>query len=61
VTDLLPSHPSPPAQHQFRIQKRKEYEDQIRRQRQHLGNFIKYALWEESQNEFERARSVFER
>lgn len=81
--------------------KRKEFEDQIRRQRQHLGNFMKcvlhswsfwqglasvfvwsslsnanhpnglnpfnpdlnprYAAWEESQNEFERARSVYER
>lgn len=46
---------------QFRIHKRKEFEDQIRRQRQHIGNYIKYAMWEESQNEFERARSVYER
>ena len=46
---------------QYRITKRKEFEDQIRRQRQHLGNFMKYAAWEESQNEFERARSVYER
>lgn len=46
---------------QYRRQRRKEFEDQIRRQRQHLGNFMKYAAWEESQNEFERARSVYER
>lgn len=45
----------------YRARKRKEYEDQIRMQRQHLGNWIKYAQWEESQSEFKRARSVFER
>jgi hypothetical protein len=46
---------------QFRASKRKEYEDQIRRQRQLVHLYMKYASWEESQNEFERARSIFER
>lgn len=41
--------------------KRKEFEDQIRRQRMFLGTYMKYAAWEESQHEFERARSVYER
>jgi len=41
--------------------KRKDFEDQIRRQRQHVGIWLRYALWEASQKEFERSRSVFER
>lgn len=41
--------------------KRKDFEDQIRRQRQSIGIWCRYALWEASQLEFERARSVFER
>lgn len=45
----------------YRQNKRKDFEDQIRRQRQHIGTWCKYALWEASQKEFERARSVFER
>eukprot|EP00929_Paragymnodinium_shiwhaense_P113045 TRINITY_DN8130_c0_g1_i1.p1 TRINITY_DN8130_c0_g1~~TRINITY_DN8130_c0_g1_i1.p1 ORF type:complete len:681 (+),score=245.95 TRINITY_DN8130_c0_g1_i1:204-2246(+) len=45
----------------YRVRKRKEFEDQIRRQRQNIGAWIKYALWEASQQEFRRARSVFER
>jgi crooked neck len=53
--------PSPLPAQQYRVTKRKEFEDQIRRQRQHLGTYMKYAAWEESQNEFERARSVYER
>jgi len=46
---------------EYRMRRRKEYEDQIRMQRHHLGNYIKYASWEEQQHEFERARSVYER
>ncbi len=46
---------------QYRMYKRKEYEDSIRRQRQHIGTWMKYALWEAEQKEFARARSVFER
>jgi crooked neck len=45
----------------FRMRKRKEYEDSIRMQRQHIGTWIKYAAWEESQAEFARARSIYER
>lgn len=46
---------------QFRLYRRKEFEDSIRRQRMHIGTWMKYAQWEESQHEFDRARSVFER
>lgn len=45
----------------YQTSKRKDFEDQIRRQRQLIGVWCKYALWEASQKEFERARSVFER
>jgi crooked neck len=45
----------------YRSRKRKEFEDTIRMQPQHLGTWIKYAQWEESQSEFKRCRSVFER
>ena len=43
------------------MNKRKEFEDAIRMNRVHLGNYVKYAKWEEAQQEFERSRSVFER
>eukprot|EP00466_Bigelowiella_natans_P021661 jgi/Bigna1/56574/estExt_Genewise1Plus.C_1060008 len=46
---------------ELRLQKRKEYEDTIRRSRTNMGVWAQYALWEASQKEFERARSVFER
>ena len=45
----------------YRQTKRKDFEDMIRRQRQHMGTWCKYALWEATQKEFERSRSVFER
>lgn len=41
--------------------KRKDFEDQLQRQRSNIGVWCKYALWEASQLDFERARSVFER
>ncbi|GAA5803070.1 hypothetical protein EDC94DRAFT_583661 [Helicostylum pulchrum] len=46
---------------EFRQRKRKEFEDNIRKNRLNISNWIKYASWEESQMEFQRARSVFER
>lgn len=45
----------------YKVRKRKEFEDKIRMQRQNIGAWIKYALWEGSQQEFRRARSIFER
>ena len=44
-----------------KLSKRKEFEDSIRRQRMHIGTWVKYAQWEASHHDFERARSVFER
>lgn len=41
--------------------KRKQFEDNIRYRREHIGNWVKYARFEEDNREFERSRSVFER
>lgn len=46
---------------EYRLRKRKEFEDQIRRQRGLITNWLKYAAWEDSQGEMERARNVYER
>ncbi|GAA0173494.1 RNA splicing factor [Lithospermum erythrorhizon] len=45
----------------YRLRKRKEYEDLIRRVRWNKSVWVKYAKWEESQLDFRRARSVWER
>jgi len=45
----------------FQMRKRKEFEDKIRFARQQVGTWLRYAKWEESQNEFTRARSIYER
>ena len=41
--------------------RRKQFEDNIRYRREHIGNWVKYARFEEDNQEFERARSVLER
>lgn len=41
--------------------KRKEYEDNIRKNRTQIANWVRYGKWEESIGELQRARSVFER
>ncbi|CAG8738257.1 8215_t:CDS:10, partial [Dentiscutata erythropus] len=46
---------------EYRLRKRKEFEDTIRRNRLNIGSWLKYAAWEESQKELNRARSVYER
>ena len=46
---------------EIQMRKRKEFEDNIRKNRTVLSNWLKYAQWEESQREFTRARSVYER
>ncbi|XP_019152825.1 PREDICTED: crooked neck-like protein 1 [Ipomoea nil] len=46
---------------EYTFQKRKEFEDQIRRMRWNKGVWVKYARWEESQKDFKRVRSVWER
>jgi crooked neck len=45
----------------YQLRKRKSFEDDIRKNRMQITNWLKYAHWEESQKELERARSVFER
>ncbi|KAG9292001.1 hypothetical protein G9A89_017900 [Geosiphon pyriformis] len=46
---------------EYRLRKRKEFEDSIRRNRLNVGSWLKYAAWEESQKELDRARSIYER
>ena len=41
--------------------RRKHFEDNIRYRREDIGNWVKYARFEEENKEFERSRSVFER
>ncbi|XP_010436127.1 PREDICTED: crooked neck-like protein 1 isoform X2 [Camelina sativa] len=45
----------------YRLRRRKEFEDQIRRARWNIQVWVKYAQWEESQKDYARARSVWER
>ncbi|XP_072032048.1 crooked neck-like protein 1 [Amphiura filiformis] len=45
----------------YRLRKRKEFEDNIRKNRSSIPNWIKYAQWETSQQEIDRARSIYER
>ncbi|PPQ97637.1 hypothetical protein CVT26_002544 [Gymnopilus dilepis] len=47
--------------HEYRGRKRKEFEERIRRTRGSIKEWLQYANWEASQNEFARSRSVFER
>ncbi|KAJ3411548.1 Crooked neck-like protein 1 [Chytridiales sp. JEL 0842] len=46
---------------EYRQKKRKGFEDRIRKDRTHVGTWLRYAAWEESQFEYDRARSVYER
>ncbi|XP_003738957.1 crooked neck-like protein 1 [Galendromus occidentalis] len=46
---------------EYRLKKRKGFEDNIRKNRGVIANWLKYASWEESQKEIQRARSVYER
>ena len=43
------------------MRKRKEFEDNIRKNRIVMANWFKYAAWEESQKQLDRSRSVYER
>ena len=45
----------------LQMRKRKEFEDNIRKNRTQMTNWIKYARWEENQQDLDRARSVYER
>ena len=45
----------------YQLRKRKEFEDNIRKNRTVMTNWFKYAAWEEQQKEIDRSRSVYER
>uniref|UniRef100_A0A3Q3JGZ9 Pre-mRNA-splicing factor Syf1-like N-terminal HAT-repeats domain-containing protein n=1 Tax=Monopterus albus TaxID=43700 RepID=A0A3Q3JGZ9_MONAL len=45
----------------YKLRKRKAFEDNIRKNRTIISNWIKYAQWEESLKEIQRARSIYER
>jgi len=45
----------------YQMRKRKEFEDNIRKNRVVMTNWFKYAAWEEQQKEIDRSRSVYER
>ncbi|GLD56973.1 crooked neck-like protein 1 [Lates japonicus] len=45
----------------YKLRKRKGFEDNIRKNRTVISNWIKYAQWEESLKEILRARSIYER
>jgi len=45
----------------YQLDKRKDFESQVQRHRQQMGIWTRYALWEASLKEFDRARSIFER
>eukprot|EP00271_Cylindrocystis_brebissonii_P015645 TRINITY_DN385_c0_g6_i1.p1 TRINITY_DN385_c0_g6~~TRINITY_DN385_c0_g6_i1.p1 ORF type:complete len:750 (+),score=202.63 TRINITY_DN385_c0_g6_i1:187-2436(+) len=63
------AEPAPPKQKitdeeelaEYRLRRRKEFEDLIRRVRWNISVWVKYAQWEESQRDFARARSIWER
>ncbi|KIM45805.1 hypothetical protein M413DRAFT_440843 [Hebeloma cylindrosporum] len=46
---------------EYRGRKRKEFEERIRRTRGSIKEWLQYANWVASQNEFARSRSIFER
>lgn len=64
--EILPPPPkqkiSDPAElADYQLRRRKQFEDNIRKNRMVISNWIKYAQWEESQKEIQRARSIWER
>ncbi|XP_065202866.1 crooked neck-like protein 1 [Planococcus citri] len=45
----------------YQRRKRRTFEDDIRKNRGNISNWLKYARWEENQKEIQRARSIYER
>ncbi|KAJ1795464.1 NineTeen Complex (NTC) component [Coemansia sp. RSA 2399] len=45
----------------YQMRRRREFEEGVRRNRSNIAEWLRYASWEESQNEVARARSVYER
>ncbi|RKP09089.1 hypothetical protein THASP1DRAFT_34492 [Thamnocephalis sphaerospora] len=46
---------------EYQMDKRRSFEDMLRRNRIHVGTWLNYAAWEQSQDEITRARSIYER
>lgn len=64
--ELVPPPPKqkisdPDELQEYKLRKRKAFEDSLRKNRSVISNWLKYAQWEESQREIQRARSVYER
>jgi len=45
----------------YRLGKRKDFEESLRLKRNNIGIWLRYAKWEEEQKDFRRARSIYER
>merc|ERR1711976_55543 len=63
TTQTLPRQQiiTPEEMENYKLRKRKEFEDNLRRNRMSIGVWMKYAKWEQNQQEFTRARSIYER
>lgn len=64
--ELVPPPPKqkisdPDELQEYKLRKRKAFEDSLRKNRSVISNWLKYAQWEESQREIQRARSIYER
>ncbi|KAJ2342613.1 Crooked neck-like protein 1, partial [Coemansia sp. RSA 2618] len=45
----------------YQMRRRREFEEGVRRNRSNMGEWLRYAAWEEGQGETARARSIYER
>ncbi|KAJ1779545.1 NineTeen Complex (NTC) component, partial [Coemansia sp. RSA 1824] len=45
----------------YQMRRRREFEEGVRRNRSNIGEWLRYATWEESQQEIARSRSIYER
>ncbi|KAJ2005470.1 NineTeen Complex (NTC) component [Coemansia thaxteri] len=45
----------------YQMRRRREFEEGVRKNRSNIAEWLRYASWEESQNEVKRARSIYER
>jgi len=46
---------------EYRLKRRRAFEDNLRKNRGNISNWLKYSKWEEEQQEIRRSRSVYER
>ncbi|KAJ1901856.1 NineTeen Complex (NTC) component [Kickxella alabastrina] len=45
----------------YQMRRRREFEEGVRKNRSNIGEWLRYATWEESQQQVGRARSIYER